>query len=110
MLADIRSGPGEEGGEDAERSQRGRRYVVDRGDRRDRVAGAALGGHHPAARLHDRVEARQVGKRPGAPVGGDGAPNEPGERGSEHLVAQPEPVHAAGPQVVDQDVRPGRQA
>src|SRR3984957_14807596 len=53
---------------------------------------------------------RGGGERPGAPVGGEGAADEPGKGGGEPPVAKPEPGHALGPQVVDQDVGVGGEA
>jgi hypothetical protein len=94
-----------EGGEDAGGQVQEGHAAAQR--RAVRLAGD---GHDPAERLHERLVTRRVLARPRSTEGRDRAVDEPGIHRRQGVVAQPERLHRAGPEVLDENVGRRRHA
>src|SRR5688500_381736 len=75
-----------------------------------RAARLARDRHDAGEGLHERLVAGAVGARPGTSERGDRAVDEPRVVGGQRAVAEPELLHGAGADVLDQHVRPLREA
>ena len=68
------------------------------------VVGVAGAGHRPAHRVQREVGALEVAVRAGLPEVGDRGHDELRLHLAQHVVAEPQPLHDAGPVVLDQHV------
>src|SRR4029077_91918 len=91
---------------DAERAQDAGGQVEERDAGPHRLATRLAGdGHDAAEGLHQRLVARAVLARAGAPERGDRAVDEPPVDLRQHVLAEPEGLHGAGAEVLDDHVR-----
>src|SRR5882724_3574441 len=91
---------------DAERGEDPGRQVEERDAGSDgRAVGLARDRHDSAERLHERLVPGAVLPRSGPAERGDGAVNEAGVERGQNVVAEPEALHRARPEILDEDVR-----
>jgi len=104
LLAVERRGAGEGGGDAG--------GEIDRGEPRPHGPRVGMAGdrHHARRRLDGAVIGRRAGIIAGLPVAGDRAEDEARPDLLQRLVAEAQPVHRAGLEVLHDDVRPGDEA
>ena len=96
-----------QGGADADRRVEAGQDIADRRADAGRLLGSvAREAHQAAAGLHDHVVGRLAGVGARAAESGGRGVHEPGIAGPEHVAAEAEPLHRAGPEVLHEHVGP----